>query len=72
MFPHHSEETATVSSSELDVKQQPYAYLSCGHVQGRHEWGLNKDSNNRTCPMCLKVIWLIIKIIVSVLIFNSK
>lgn len=57
MFPHHSEDHATVANSELaDIKQQPYAYLSCGHVQGRHEWGLNKDSNNRTCPMCLKVI----------------
>lgn len=48
-----------MASSELvDVKQQPYAYLSCGHVQGRHEWGLNKDSNNRTCPMCLKVSFI--------------
>lgn len=35
--------------------QQPYVYLSCGHVQGHHDWGLNKDSNFRTCPMCLKV-----------------
>lgn len=73
VFPHHSEETSTVASSELvDVKQQPYAYLSCGHVQGRHEWGLNKDSNNRTCPMCLKVILIILIIILTVLIFNYK
>lgn len=59
VFPHHSDssDTAAMAASELaDIKQQPYAYLSCGHVQGRHEWGLNKDSNNRTCPMCLKVI----------------
>jgi len=57
VFPHHSEDhAAAVASSELaDIKQQPYAYLQCGHVQGRHAWGLNKDSNSRTCPMCLKV-----------------
>lgn len=36
-------------------QQQPYVYLSCGHVQGHHDWGWNKDSNFRTCPMCLKV-----------------
>lgn len=36
-------------------KQQPYVYLTCGHVQGHHDWGQEKDSNGRTCPMCLKV-----------------
>lgn len=36
-------------------KQQPYVYLSCGHVQGHHDWGQEKDSNARCCPMCLKV-----------------
>lgn len=42
--------------SGLDCnQQQPYVYLSCGHVQGHHDWGLNKESNFRTCPMCLKV-----------------
>lgn len=57
VFPHHSEDIPTVNSVDVvDIKQQPYAYLTCGHVQGRHEWGLNKDSNHRTCPMCLKVI----------------
>ncbi|CAH0773825.1 unnamed protein product [Bemisia tabaci] len=35
-------------------KQQPYVYLTCGHVQGHHDWGQEKDSNGRTCPMCLK------------------
>lgn len=60
VFPHHSEDSPTMSTSEpVDVKQQPYAYLSCGHVQGRHGWGLNKESNRRTCPMCLKVIKII-------------
>lgn len=57
VFPHHSEESSMASVGEIpEEKQQPYAYLSCGHVQGEHAWGLNKDSNNRTCPMCLKVI----------------
>jgi len=58
VFPHHSEDYAesVASRQVIDIKQQPYAYLSCGHVQGRHEWGLSKDSSNRTCPMCLKVI----------------
>ena len=39
------------SSSE----RQPLVYLICGHVQGLHEWGHEKDSNFHTCPMCLKV-----------------
>lgn len=37
-------------------KQQPYVYLNCGHVQGHHDWGQEKDSNARCCPMCLKVM----------------
>uniref|UniRef100_A0A1B6GGB6 Protein pellino n=1 Tax=Cuerna arida TaxID=1464854 RepID=A0A1B6GGB6_9HEMI len=42
--------------STLDnEKQQPYVYLNCGHVQGHHDWGQEKDSNSRCCPMCLKV-----------------
>jgi len=38
--------------SESD--KQPYVYLNCGHVQGLHDWGQNKSTNTRTCPMCLK------------------
>lgn len=34
--------------------KQPYVYLNCGHVQGYHDWGQNKHSNTRTCPMCFK------------------
>nr|XP_046908403.1 protein pellino-like [Dermatophagoides farinae] len=34
--------------------KQPYVYLKCGHVQGYHDWGQNKHSNTRTCPMCFK------------------
>lgn len=43
---------ATLTSTE----KQPVVYLNCGHVQGLHEWGHEKDSNSHTCPMCLKVI----------------
>ncbi|KAA0198462.1 hypothetical protein HAZT_HAZT005628 [Hyalella azteca] len=41
----------TLTASE----KQPLAYLNCGHVQGLHQWGHEKDSNVRTCPMCLMV-----------------
>ncbi|KAG8182794.1 hypothetical protein JTE90_009107 [Oedothorax gibbosus] len=42
--------------STLSVNdKQPYVYLNCGHVQGLHEWGQDRESNVRTCPMCLKV-----------------
>lgn len=34
--------------------KQPYVYLNCGHVQGYHDWGQTKHSNQRTCPMCFK------------------
>lgn len=33
--------------------QQPYVYLKCGHVQGHHDWGQEKDKATRRCPMCL-------------------
>ena len=42
---------ATLTATE----KQPVVYLICGHVQGLHEWGHEKDSNSHTCPMCLKV-----------------
>lgn len=41
---------STLSASD----KQPYLYLKCGHVQGLHEWGQDKESNVCTCPMCLK------------------
>lgn len=43
--------SATLSEKD----KQPYVYLKCGHVQGMHDWGQNKNSNTRTCPMCLSV-----------------
>lgn len=42
---------STLSTSE----KQPYVYLKCGHVQGLHDWGLDINTNTRTCPMCLSV-----------------
>lgn len=38
-----------------ETQQQPYVYLNCGHVQGHHDWGQDKDSGARRCPMCLEV-----------------
>lgn len=43
------------SSSMCAKEKQPYVYCRCGHVQGLHEWGQNKNSNSRTCPMCLLI-----------------
>ncbi|XP_074115172.1 E3 ubiquitin-protein ligase pellino [Cotesia typhae] len=37
------------------AQQQPYVYLKCGHVQGYHDWGQEKDKATRRCPMCLVV-----------------
>ncbi|XP_055923330.1 protein pellino isoform X1 [Eupeodes corollae] len=34
---------------------QPYVYLNCGHVQGQHEWGQDKSTGARRCPMCLEL-----------------
>lgn len=36
-------------------QQQPYVYLNCGHVQGHHDWGQDKDSGARKCPICLEL-----------------
>lgn len=41
----------TLSANE----KQPYVYLNCGHVQGLHDWGQEKNSNVRICPICLEV-----------------
>ncbi|XP_026477976.1 protein pellino [Ctenocephalides felis] len=37
-----------------DHVNQPYVYLNCGHVQGQHNWGQDKESTKRRCPMCLE------------------
>lgn len=58
VFPHHSESiNDSFPERNINDKQQPYAYLSCGHVQGYHAWGITEDPNYRTCPMCLKVMF---------------
>lgn len=36
-------------------QQQPYVYLNCGHVQGFHDWGQDKDTDTKRCPICLMV-----------------
>ncbi|XP_017474142.1 PREDICTED: protein pellino, partial [Rhagoletis zephyria] len=38
-----------------DQVNQPYVYLNCGHVQGHHDWGQDKSTGARRCPMCLEV-----------------
>lgn len=36
-------------------QQQPYVYLNCGHVQGRHGWNKNKYSSALKCPLCMQL-----------------
>jgi pellino protein len=48
--------TLSMSDETVNEKQQPYVYLNCGHVQGHHDWGQDKDSKDRRCPMCLEVL----------------
>ncbi|XP_054153668.1 protein pellino-like isoform X2 [Oppia nitens] len=43
------------SASLSETDKQPYVYLNCGHVQGLHDWGQNRNTNGRTCPMCLDI-----------------
>lgn len=35
------------------TERDPYAYLPCGHVQGRHAWG-KRPNHTRRCPMCFQ------------------
>ncbi|XP_044304666.1 E3 ubiquitin-protein ligase pellino homolog 3 isoform X1 [Varanus komodoensis] len=46
-------------------KQQPWAYLHCGHVHGFHTWGCRKEKGGleRECPLCRRAgpyvpLWL--------------
>ena len=42
------------SSQNTNPENQPYVYLNCGHVQGRHEWGNVGDRvGSKTCPICM-------------------
>jgi len=50
--------TLVVGRKTNSLDRQPYVYLKCGHVQGLHEWGHNKngvDSKERTCPLCSSI-----------------
>ncbi len=44
------------TSSALSGDDQPYVYLGCGHVQGKHGWGhqeaMGGQQSKHKCPMC--------------------
>ncbi|CAO2590691.1 E3 ubiquitin-protein ligase pellino homolog 2, partial [Lemmus lemmus] len=55
----------SINRKEVVEEKQPWAYLSCGHVHGYHNWGHRSDRepNERECPMCRTVgpyvpLWL--------------
>uniref|UniRef100_A0A6I8NRD8 Pellino E3 ubiquitin protein ligase family member 2 n=2 Tax=Ornithorhynchus anatinus TaxID=9258 RepID=A0A6I8NRD8_ORNAN len=55
----------SISRKEVVEEKQPWAYLTCGHVHGHHNWGHRSDAeaNERECPMCRTVgpyvpLWL--------------
>ncbi|OQV18740.1 Protein pellino [Hypsibius exemplaris] len=37
----------------LKASDQPYIYMTCGHVQGRHGWG-DQPNKLKKCPICFK------------------
>ncbi|GMR59041.1 hypothetical protein PMAYCL1PPCAC_29236 [Pristionchus mayeri] len=44
------------TSSRTASQRQPYVYLACGHVQGKHKWGLHTGHTGMSlhkCPICL-------------------
>uniref|UniRef100_A0A8C0J3W6 Pellino E3 ubiquitin protein ligase family member 2 n=1 Tax=Chelonoidis abingdonii TaxID=106734 RepID=A0A8C0J3W6_CHEAB len=55
----------SINRKDVVEEKQPWAYLSCGHVHGYHNWGHRSDieANERECPMCRTVgpyvpLWL--------------
>ncbi|XP_053553308.1 E3 ubiquitin-protein ligase pellino homolog 2 isoform X2 [Bombina bombina] len=55
----------SVNHKDVVDEKQPWAYLTCGHVHGYHNWGHRSDTeaNERECPMCRTVgpyvpLWL--------------
>ncbi|CAK5026042.1 unnamed protein product [Meloidogyne enterolobii] len=42
-------------SKSSSSSKQPYVYFRCGHVQGKHNWGVQKNGSAVTfrCPICL-------------------
>ncbi|XP_067831871.1 E3 ubiquitin-protein ligase pellino homolog 1-like [Heptranchias perlo] len=47
----------SLARREVIEKQQPWVYVSCGHVHGYHGWGCRKEqgADERECPMCRRV-----------------
>ncbi|XP_067877513.1 E3 ubiquitin-protein ligase pellino homolog 1-like [Heterodontus francisci] len=49
----------SLARQEVIEKQQPWVYVSCGHVHGYHGWGCRKEqggaADERECPMCRRV-----------------
>lgn len=44
------------TSSRTANQRQPYVYLECGHVQGKHKWGqhtTHMGNSLHKCPICL-------------------
>ncbi|XP_056401229.1 E3 ubiquitin-protein ligase pellino homolog 2 isoform X2 [Hyla sarda] len=55
----------SINRKDVVEEKQPWAYLTCGHVHGYHNWGHRSDTeaNERECPMCRTVgpyvpLWL--------------
>uniref|UniRef100_A0AC34QF07 Protein pellino n=1 Tax=Panagrolaimus sp. JU765 TaxID=591449 RepID=A0AC34QF07_9BILA len=43
-------------ASKGNTHRQPYVYMRCGHVQGKHDWGISKKGENIMkfkCPICM-------------------
>uniref|UniRef100_A0AC35TGJ6 Protein pellino n=1 Tax=Rhabditophanes sp. KR3021 TaxID=114890 RepID=A0AC35TGJ6_9BILA len=52
--------------AKSQTSRQPYVYIECGHVQGKHDWGMSRSSGATVkfkCPICLieseKVVQLV-------------
>ncbi|KAF8387487.1 peli-1 [Pristionchus pacificus] len=44
------------TSSRTASQRQPYVYLECGHVQGKHKWGQHTGhmgTSLHKCPICM-------------------
>uniref|UniRef100_A0A8C5QRU7 Pellino E3 ubiquitin protein ligase family member 2 n=1 Tax=Leptobrachium leishanense TaxID=445787 RepID=A0A8C5QRU7_9ANUR len=55
----------SINRKDVVEEKQPWAYLTCGHVHGYHNWGHRTDAeaNERECPMCRTIgpyvpLWL--------------
>ncbi|XP_072283658.1 E3 ubiquitin-protein ligase pellino homolog 2 isoform X1 [Pyxicephalus adspersus] len=55
----------SMNRKDVVEEKQPWAYLTCGHVHGYHNWGHRSDAeaNERECPMCRTIgpyvpLWL--------------